>query len=336
MITYILFIAGFFLLVYGAQFLVDGAASIAKKRGISNIVIGLTIVALGTSSPELVVNIIASFSGADDVAMGNILGSNISNILLILGISALIYPLAVNVNHKWRRVPFALEIPIAIAAATVIGIMANDDLFRATTVAQIDRVNGLILITFFVVFMYYAFRFGNNGLEEEGSVKSFPLWKSLVMIPLGIGGLALGGKWIVDGAVKIASLLGMSEALISLTIVAVGTSLPELATCVVAAYRRNAGIVIGNVVGSNIFNIFFVVGLSAVIQPLKFNKDMNFDVMVGLFSTLLLFFFMFTPRKNTLERWQGGMLFTLYLIYIAVLLLHEAGLIGFGFLNFLS
>lgn len=336
MITYILFIAGFFLLIYGAQVLVDGAASIAKKHGISNIVIGLTIVALGTSSPELVVNLIASFSGADDVAMGNILGSNIANILLILGVSALIYPIAVNVNHNWRNIPFALEIPIAIVAATVIGIMANDDLFRAADTAQIDRINGLILIGFFLAFMYYAFRYGNEGLDEEVSVKSFPMWQSIVMIPLGIGGLALGGKWIVEGAVKIASLLGMSEALISLTIVAVGTSLPELATCVVAAYRKNAGIVIGNVVGSNIFNIFFVVGLSAVIQPLNFNKEMNFDVLAGLFSTLLLFYFMFTPRKNILERWEGGILFFLYLAYVVVLILHEAGIIGFGFLNFLS
>ncbi|MEE4176569.1 MAG: calcium/sodium antiporter [Bacteroides sp.] len=336
MITYILFIAGFFFLIFGAQFLVDGAASIAKKHGISNIVIGLTIVALGTSSPELVVNLIASYSDADDVAMGNILGSNISNILLILGVSALIFPLAVNVNHKWRRIPFALEIPIAIAAALIIGILANDNLFRVTEVAQIDRLNGLILIVFFIGFMIYAFRFGNDGLDEDVSVKSLPLWLSLVMILLGIGGLALGGKWIVEGAVKIASLLGMSEALISLTIVAVGTSLPELATCVVAAHKRNAGIVIGNIVGSNIFNIFFVVGLSAVIQPLKFNKDMNFDVLVGLFSTLLLFFFMFTPRKNILERWQGGVLFLLYVVYIIVLILHEAGLIGFGFLAFLN
>jgi cation:H+ antiporter len=336
MITYILFAAGFFLLIYGAQLLVDGASSIAQKHGISNIVIGLTIVALGTSAPELVVNLIASFSGADDVAMGNILGSNISNILLILGISALIYPLAVNVNHKWSGIPFALEIPIAILAALVIGILANDNLFRASEVAQIDRFNGIILILFFIGFMYYAFRFGNDGMEDEVKVKSLPLWKSLVMIPLGIGGLALGGNWIVEGAVKIASLLGMSEALISLTIVAVGTSLPELATCVVAAYKRNAGIVIGNIVGSNIFNIFFVVGLSAVIQPLKFNKDMNFDVLVGFFSTLLLFLFMFTPRKNILERWQGGVLFVLYVGYIVTLILKEAGIINFGFLAFLN
>lgn len=331
MITLLLFIAGFVLLVYGAQFLVDGAASMAQKHGISNIVIGLTIVALGTSSPELVVNLIASFKGADDVAMGNILGSNITNIFLILGISALIYPLAVDVNHKWKNIPFALEIPIAIVAAMVIGILANDNLIRSTHISQIDRINGIILIAFFLLFMLYTFKFSNGGQGDEEKVKSFPLWQSLLMIFFGIGGLALGGKWIVDGAVDIAAYLGMSEALISLTIVALGTSLPELATCVVAAYRKNPGIVIGNIVGSNIFNIFFVVGISAVIQPLKFNPVMNFDVIVGILSTLLLFAFLFMPRKNILERWQGGVLFLLYLVYIAVLVLRETGAITLRF-----
>lgn len=331
MITLLLFIAGFVLLVYGAQFLVDGAASIAQKHGISNIVIGLTIVALGTSSPELVVNLIASFKGADDVAMGNILGSNISNIFLILGISALIYPMAVEVNHKWRNIPFALEIPIAIVAAMVIGLLANDNLIRSTNVSQIDRINGIILIAFFLLFMFYTFKFSNGGEGDEVKVKSFPLWQSFLMILLGIGGLALGGKWIVEGAVDIAAYLGMSEALISLTIVAVGTSLPELATCVVAAYRKNAGIVIGNIVGSNIFNIFFVVGISAVIQPLKFNPAMNFDVIVGILSTLLLFAFLFIPRKNILERWQGGVLLLLYIAYIAALVLRETGAITLRF-----
>lgn len=336
MITYLLFFAGFALLIYGAKFLVDGAASIAQKHGISNIVIGLTIVALGTSAPELVVNLIASFAGADDVAMGNILGSNNSNILLILGISALIYPVAVNVNHKWRRISFALEIPIAILAAIIIGILANDNLIRHIDTSQIDRLNGIILIGFFLLFMFYAFRYGNDGEEQEVRVQSYPLWKSLVMIPIGIGGLALGGKWIVDGAVQIASMLGMSEALISLTIVAVGTSLPELATCVVAAYKKNAGIVIGNIVGSNIFNIFFVVGISAVIQPLKFNPAMNFDILVGIFSTVLLFVFLFFPRKNILERWQGGVLFLLYLGYISALVLSEMGVINLNFSAFLN
>jgi len=331
MITYLLFIAGFVLLIYGAKFLVDGAASIAQKHGISNIVIGLTIVALGTSSPELVVNLIASFQGADDVAMGNILGSNNSNILLILGVSALIFPIAVSVNHNWRRIPFALEIPIAIFAAAIIGILANDHLFRRMEESQIDRINGLILIIFFLIFMVYAFKYGNEDAEDDVRMKSYPIWKASLMIPIGIGGLALGGKWIVDGAVQIAALLGMSEALISLTIVAVGTSLPELATCVVAAYKKNAGIVIGNVVGSNIFNIFFVVGVSAVIQPLKFNLSMNFDVLVGFFSTVLLFSFLFFPRKNILERWQGGVLLLLYIAYLFVLILKETGIINFGF-----
>lgn len=329
MVTFILFIAGFVLLIIGAEWLVDGAASIAKKRGISNIVIGLTIVALGTSSPELVVNLIATLQGADDVAMGNILGSNISNLLLILGISAIIYPLAVNSNTKWK------EVPMAIAASIIIAILANDDWFGpGITISQISRPNGIILIFFFLIFMYYAFSIAKID-DGHGTVqvKQYPLWKSVLMIPLGIGGLALGGKWIVDGAIEIAAMFGMSQALISLTIVAVGTSLPELATCVVAAYKKNPGIVIGNIVGSNIFNVFFIIGISAVVKPLAFNKQMNFDLLVGIFASVLLFVFLFLPRKKILERWQGGVLLALYIGYILVLVLRETGAITLGFLT---
>ncbi len=332
MVTFILFIAGFVLLIIGAEWLIDGAASIAKKRGISNIVIGLTIVALGTSSPELVVNLIATLQGADDVAMGNILGSNISNLLLILGISAIIYPLAVNSNTKWK------EVPMAIAASIIIAILANDDWFApGITVSQISRHNGIILIFFFLMFMYYAFTIAKID-DGHGAVqvKQYPLWKSVWMIPLGIGGMALGGKWIVDGAIEIAAMFGMSQALISLTIVAVGTSLPELATCVVAAYKKNPGIVIGNIVGSNIFNVFFIIGISAVVKPLAFNKEMNFDLLVGIFASVLLFVFLFLPRRKILERWQGGVLLALYFGYILVLVLRETGAITLGFLTYQS
>lgn len=332
MITYILFVAGFVLLIYGAELLVDAAASIAKKRGISNIVIGLTIVALGTSSPELVVNLIATLQGADDVAMGNILGSNISNILLILGVSAIIYPFAVNSNTAWKEIPFA------IAGAIIIAILANDDWFSSgITLSQISRPNGLVLIFFFLIFMYYAFSIAK--IVDQGgevSVKELPMWKSLIMIPLGIGGLALGGKWIVDGAIDIAELFGMSQALISLTIVAVGTSLPELATCVVAAFKKNPGILMGNIIGSNIFNIFFVVGISAMVKPLAFNKAMNFDMLVGIIATILLFVFLFLPRKKILERWQGGVLLSLYVVYVVLLVFNEAGVINLDFSAYLN
>jgi cation:H+ antiporter len=278
-----------------------------------------------------VVNLIASFQDAADVAMGNILGSNISNIFLILGISAIIYPLSVSINHPFKKIPFALEIPFALFGAIVIGVLANDYLFTKATEPVIGRINGIILMIVFIGFMYYTFKFGNTGTDDEVEVKNYPLKKSIFLIIAGIGGLVLGGKWIVDGATKIASMLGMGEAIISLTIVALGTSLPELATCVVAAYKKNSGLVIGNIVGSNIFNVFFVVGISSTIQPIDFNTVMNLDILVGIFSTFLLLVFLLIPQKNILKRWQGWVLLMLYFGYISVLILQETKVIVLGF-----
>ena len=313
MIVYVLFVIGFVLLIYGANFLVDGASSLARKYRVSDIVIGLTIVALGTSSPELVVNLMASIKGSADVAMGNVLGSNVSNILLILGVSALIYPLSVNNNTKWK------EVPLSILAAAVLAVVANDAIIDGHGRSFITRTDGIVLIAFFILFMYYAFGIARVSHDEGPTIKVFGLLRSWVMIVAGIAGLVMGGKWIVDGAVVIASALGMSEALISLTIIAIGTSLPELATCVVAALKRNPDIVIGNVIGSNIFNVFFVLGTSAVIKPLPFNPALNFDVFAGILACLLLFVFLFFPRKKILERWQGGFLLLLYVGYISML-----------------
>jgi len=314
---YLLFIIGFVLLIYGANFLVDGAASLADKFHISHVVIGLTIVALGTSSPELVVNVIASFKGSEDVAMGNILGSNISNILLILGISAIIYPMAVNNNTLGK------EIPLSLLAAIVLGISANDAIIDGHGRSFITRSDGLVLISFFLLFMHYAFSIAKLRDEQEIEIKNYSKLRSWLMIVGGMAGLIIGGKWIVDGAVLMASRIGMSEATISLTIVAIGTSLPELATCIVAAMKRNADIVIGNVIGSNIFNIFFVLGTSAVIKPLPFNPILNFDVGVGIAASMLLLLFLFTPKMKVLERWQGWFFVALYVIYISILLYRD-------------
>jgi cation:H+ antiporter len=321
MLTYILFVAGFVLLIFGANWLVDGSASMARKYRIPNVVIGLTIVALGTSSPELVVNLIASFKGAADVAMGNVLGSNISNIFLILGVSALIYPLAVNSNTQWK------EAPLAILAALVIGVLANDTLFDGIVPSMIYRSDGIVLVAFFILFMYYAFGIAKLDETHPGvPARKFPIWLSVAMVIGGIASLVVGGKWIVDGAVQVAASLGMSEASISLTIVAVGTSLPELATCVAAAIKKNPGIVIGNIIGSNIFNVFFVLGVSAVIRPLPFNPDLNFDISVGILASILLFVFLLFPQRRVLERWQGGVLLLLYVAYLLILLFREGAL----------
>jgi cation:H+ antiporter len=315
--VYILFIVGFILLIYGANFLVDGASSIARKYNISTIVIGLTIVALGTSSPELVVNLVASYQGNADVALGNIMGSNVANILLILGISAMIYPLTVNKNTKWK------EVPLSIFAAVMLAVTANDIYINGVSdfPTMIWRSDGIMLIGFFFFFMFYTFSIASAGDEEEQKIRLYSTPVSWFMILGGIGGLVLGGKWIVDGAVVIAGSLGMSQALISLTIVAIGTSLPELATCVVAAMKKNSDIVVGNVIGSNIFNVFFVLGTSAIIKPIPFNTILNFDVFVGIFSSILLFAFLFFPRRRILERWQGGVLLLLYIAYTVYLVL---------------
>lgn len=316
--VYVLFVVGFVFLIYGANFLVDGSASLAKKFNISSIVIGLTIVALGTSSPELVVNLVASFQGSADVALGNILGSNISNILLILGVSAIIYPLGVK-NNTLRK-----EVPLSIMAALVFIVLSNDVFIDGYNSSWITRSDGIILVLFFLLFMHYAFSIAHLTSPEEVEIKELPLWKSVTMVLLGIAGLILGGRWIVDGAVIIASALGMSEAVISLTIIAIGTSLPELATCVVAAMKKNPDIVIGNVIGSNIFNVFFVLGTSAVIKPLPFNFTLNFDALTGLGAAALLFIFLIMPRRKILDRWQGGVFIILYVVYIVYLVIQSS------------
>jgi len=316
MLVYILFIIGFGLLIKGADLLVDGASSFAKKLKIPAIVIGLTIVAFGTSMPELVVNIFASAGGQADIAFGNVLGSNIVNILLILGLSAIVYPLAVQRNTTYK------EIPLALLAVLVIGVLANDFLIDKLPQSLLSRGDGLILILFFVIFLYYIYTISKSGeASKDLQVKKYKYWQDAFMIILGLVGLVIGGKWIVDGASTLARTLGMSEALIGLTIVAVGTSLPELATSAIAAYKKQADIAVGNIVGSNIFNIFWILGLSAVIRPLPFSSTMNFDIMITLAATLLLFVSMFLGQKHKLERWQGIVFVLLYVFYIIALIM---------------
>lgn len=314
-ITYTLFIVGFAVLIKGADWLVDGASSVAKKFGISAIVIGLTIVAFGTSAPELIVNIFASIQGNTDIAIGNILGSNIANILLILGVSAIIYPLAVKKNTTWK------EIPLALLAVIAVALMANDALIDGFEFSAITKIDGLILLGFFVIFLYYTRGISKGGETEEQKVKDQKLYISIFMIISGLVCLTVGGKWIVDGAVSIATSLGISQALIGLTIVAVGTSLPELATSAVAAYKKQADIAVGNIVGSNIFNIFWILGLSSVIKPLPFSPSLNLDIAMTVLATLLLFIAMFVGKKRILERWQGAGFIAIYFAYIIYLII---------------
>ena len=317
MLTYLLLLLGFLLLIKGAELLVDGASAIARRFNVSDLVIGLTVVAFGTSTPELFVNIVASASGNTDIAIGNVLGSNICNIFLILGISAIIYPLSVSKGSVWKEIPFSL------LAAIVLGLMANDRLIDKNSASLVTRIDGLVLLAFFTIFLYYSFGIAKaiEGMDEHVPVKTLGLAKSSMLVIAGLIGLALGGKWIVDGAVGIAKNIGMSEALVGLTVVAVGTSLPELATSAVAAYKKNVEIAVGNVVGSNIFNIFFVLGISSTIKPLPFHSKSNWDVAVVIAASLLLFLAMFTGKKHSLDRWEGIVFLFLYGGYIVFLII---------------
>jgi len=319
MLQYILLVIGFILLIKGADFLVDGASSVGRKLNISDLVIGLTVVAFGTSLPELFVNIFASIKGNTDIAIGNVLGSNIANIFLILGVSAAIFPLAVGKGTVWKEIPFSL------LAALVLGIMANDRLIDKSDISALTRVDGLVLLAFFIILIYYSFGIVKriDGIDSHLPQKEYGLLKSSLMIVIGLVGLGVGGNWIVGAAVLIASRLGVSQSLIGLTIVAVGTSLPELATSAVAAYKKNAEIAVGNVIGSNIFNIFFVLGLSSIIKPLPFNPGSNIDIGVVILASLILFIWMFTGKKHSLDRWEGIIFLILYGGYITFLVFNR-------------
>lgn len=317
MLTYTLFVIGFVLLIKGADMLVDGASSIAKKLKISAIVIGLTIVAFGTSAPEFIVNIFASAQGNSEIAIGNILGSNIANILLILGISAIIYPITAKKNTVLK------EIPLSLLAIVVLGLMANDMIIDGGTFSGVTRIDGFILLAFFIIFLYYSFGITKSAddIVEKDEIKVFSYSKAILFVVLGLAGLTIGGKWIVDGAVKIAELFNVSQSLIGLTIVAIGTSLPELATSAIAACKKQSDIAIGNVVGSSIFNIFWILGTSAIIRPLPFNTSSNVDIAMTTFASIILFAVMFIGKKRVIERWQGVFMVTAYVGYIVFLVL---------------
>lgn len=300
---------GFFLLIKGADFLVEGASSLALTFNISQIVIGLTIVAFGTSAPELIVNVFASIKGSSELTIGNVVGSNIINILVILGISAIITPLHTQKNTVWREIPFSLLAVIAIL------IIVNDSFFNAGN-DMVSIGDGALLLLFFIIFLSYVYAISKNDSILTEDIKTLPVKKSIIFVLIGISGLFIGGKLIVDSAIEIARIFSISEAIIGFTIVAIGTSLPELATSVIAAKKGNSDIAIGNVVGSNIFNIFLILGVSALINPIEFNANLNIDLIVLLIVTLILFFTMFTGKKRVLERWEGIILVIGYVLYL--------------------
>ncbi len=309
----ILLIIGFVILIKGADLLVDGASALAKRFKVSDIVIGLTIVAFGTSAPELVVNLFASFQGNTEIAIGNIVGSNIANIFLILGVAGIIYPLTVKKDTVWK------EIPLSLLAALVLGFMANDALLDGRGYSMLSRIDGLILLCFFAIFLYYTGGIAKSNEVEDDEIHKYKLSKAILYIAIGLVGLVGGGKLVVDAAVSIATWLGVSQAVIGLTVVAVGTSLPELVTSAVAALKKKPDIAIGNVVGSNIFNIFWILGISAVIRPLPFNPVANMDILMTILASFLLFVWMFIGERHKLQRWQSVLFILIYVGYTGLL-----------------
>ena len=322
----ILLLVGFGILIKGADFLVNGASSLATKFNISNLAIGLTVVAFGTSMPELIVSLIAALDGKADAAFGNVIGSNNFNLLFILGVCGLISPLVVHKNSV------KYEVPLSLLAALVLFVIVNDTMLFGALPDEnwMSRMDAFILLGFFGLFMFYIYRTMKTASESDGGeqIKIYTSTIATSLVGLGLVMLIGGGKLVVDNAVEIATHYGLSEKIIGLTILAIGTSLPELATSAVAAYRKNTDIAIGNVIGSNIFNIFFILGVTGLVSPLKFQAAMNFDLYVLMIGTVALMIFMFTLNTRKLDRWEAFLMLVAYFAYTIFLIGMEQGVVN--------
>lgn len=305
-------VLGFIALVKGADWLVDGASAIAKGFGISDLIIGLTVVAFGTSMPEFVVNMVSVAENTTDLAITNILGSNIINTFVILGLTALVYPIA---SQKRSR---DFDIPLSIIAGVVVFACVVVHLPWGEQGKSIGRIEGIILLLLFAYFLYNTFRHAKDHPEdaETEQIKLIPTRRAIALILGGFVGLVVGGELIVKSAVDIATRCGVSEAIIGLTIVALGTSLPELATSVIAATKKNCDIALGNVIGSNIFNVFFVLGCSAVVNPLPAYEGIIIDAWMVALGSMLVWLFVKTNREREIKRWGGAILLLIYAGYL--------------------
>jgi cation:H+ antiporter len=318
LIDILLIILGMALLVKGGDILVDGASSLARRFKISELAIGLTIVAFGTSAPELVVSLAASIGAHSEIALGNVIGSNNFNLLAILGITGIIAPIAVQKNTVY------IEIPFSLLAVIILYLLANLN-FLPNEINTITRVDGVILLLFFGLFLFYVYKSmktaGNN--DGDPSVKTLSLFKSIVFIVLGLVFLVIGGRVVVNSAVDLARDLNISEKVIGLTIIAVGTSLPELVTSVTAIIKKSSDIAIGNIIGSNIFNIFLILGVSATVKPMSYSLVFNKDIYLIAFGTLLLLMSMFIGNKKKLDRWQAAVLLVIYVGYVIYIIMKK-------------
>ena len=321
MIDILLLIIGLVLILTGANYLVDGASAIAKRAGLSDFIIGMTIVGIGTSTPEMVVSFASAIKGNADIAVGNVLGSNIFNTLMILGATALFSPIRLTSNNVKKDIPFAL------LAAFVLCTFGCSTWLDGTAVNTITRVGGILLLSLFGVFMAYTiYSSSSQGATTDtpdnlsGSKKTAPIWLASLMILGGLCGLVFGGDMFVNAASAIAKSLGVSDAVIAVTIVAGGTSLPELASCLVAAYKKNTDQALGNVIGSNVSNIFLILGGSATIHPLVMAGTKPLDLITLMVSSILIFLFAFTFKKKQIDRIEGALLVCLYIAFVVLTL----------------
>ncbi len=315
-------IGGFVLLIKGADWFVDGASAIAKRFRIPSIIIGLTVVAFGTSLPEASVSISSALQGANEVAVSNVVGSNIFNILVVLGMSAAITPVVVQRNSATKEIPFSLLCTVVLLGALLLGVNTVD----GVTTYTIGMIAGIVFLALFAFYMYWqisaALKARKAGLiQEEDEIKIIPAGSAFGLIVMGLVCIIIGGNFVVEGAVAAAEMFGMSETLIGLTIVAVGTSLPELVTSVVAAKKGESDIALGNVVGSNIFNIIFILGFSAVIAPMTVDILSVYDTVFAIGITVLCGVFAFTKLK--VARWEGATMVFCYVAYMAYIIMRE-------------
>ena len=311
MIDFFLLLGGLAVLIKGADLLVSGASSVAGRLGVSPLVIGLTVVSFGTSLPEMLVTLVSGMRQNADLAIANIIGSNIANVLLVLGIAAMIRPLPVKDSTVVSEIPFSLT------AALLVGFLANAALFSGSNELSISRLDGGILLFFFALFMLYVYKISCEGTHLAGDApRTLPSTRALLHIALGVAGLYLGGGWVVDGAVGIAQALNVDDAMIGLTVVAVGTSSPEIVASATAAYRNQTDIAVGNVVGSNIFNLLWVLGFTSSLVELPFEVVNNADLVMVICSSALILLALATSRNNSILRSHGAVFITLYAAYI--------------------
>jgi cation:H+ antiporter len=306
----LLLVAGLILLLKSADLLVSGSVSVATRLRVSPLVIGLTVVSFGTSLPEMLVTMMSGLQGNADLAIGNLLGSNIANVLLILGIAAMIRPLPV------RDSTVVSEIPFSLMAAILVGFLANAALFQDHHELSISRIDGAILLFFFLLFLLYVYKMARETVLADTVRAPLGRARSATYIALGVAGLYFGGRWTVDGAVELARMAGVDDALIGLTVLAIGTSLPELIASAVAAWRNHADMAVGNVVGSNIFNLLWILGFTGCFVELPFEVVSNDDLMMVIFSSSLLILALVTSRENTVLRAHGFVFVLFYAAYI--------------------